>query len=73
MFMNALNADPDYIGITSYNEWHEGTQIEPAIPKALSSYTYEDYGENVDPFFYIKKTRELVGKYEQEEKSSLSE
>lgn len=63
MFIKAVEAGPDYIGITSFNEWHEGTQIEPAIPKKLPSYTYEDYGEDTDPLFYIKKTRELVGKY----------
>jgi hypothetical protein len=33
MFMSAINTNPDFIGITSFNEWHEGTQIEPAIPK----------------------------------------
>jgi glycoprotein endo-alpha-1,2-mannosidase len=26
----AIRADPDLVTITSYNEWHEGTQIEPA-------------------------------------------
>jgi glycoprotein endo-alpha-1,2-mannosidase len=63
MFMNAVNTNPDYIGITSFNEWHEGTQIEPAVPKSLPNYTYEDYGEGVDPMFYIYKTRELVDRY----------
>jgi glycoprotein endo-alpha-1,2-mannosidase len=67
MFMNALNADPDFIGITSFNEWHEGTQIEPAIPKKTATYTYEDYGEETDPLFYIKKTRELVSKFVQKD------
>ena len=64
MFMHAVNANPDFIGITSFNEWHEGTQIEPAIPKEISKYTYEDYGTDTDPLFYIKKTRALIGKYE---------
>ena len=27
----AIAADPDYVTITSYNEWGEGTQIEPAV------------------------------------------
>ena len=64
MFMNAIETDPDFIGITSFNEWHEGTQIEPAIPKKIPSYTYEDYGIDTDPMFYIKKTKELVGRFE---------
>ncbi|NOR74749.1 MAG: alpha-mannosidase, partial [Draconibacterium sp.] len=63
MFMNAVNVSPSFIGITSFNEWHEGTQIEPAIPKKISTFTYEDYGKDTDPLFYIKKTRELVDKY----------
>lgn len=61
--MRAADADPDFIGITSFNEWHEGTQIEPAIPKEIPSYTYEDYGTDTDPLFYIIKTRELINKY----------
>jgi glycoprotein endo-alpha-1,2-mannosidase len=24
----------DYVSVTSFNEWHEGTQIEPAMPRA---------------------------------------
>jgi len=64
MFMNAIETNPDYIGITSFNEWHEGTQIEPAIPKSIPSFSYEDYGQDTDPMFYIKKTRELVDRFE---------
>ena len=61
MFVNAINADPDFIAITSFNEWHEGTQIEPAVKKSIPDFNYEDYG--TDPFFYIKKTRALVERY----------
>lgn len=60
MFEKAVKTDPDFIGITSFNEWHEGTQIEPAVPKTIASYTYEDYGKDTDPSFYIIKTRELI-------------
>ena len=30
MWRSALAAGPDLVTITSFNEWHEGTQIEPA-------------------------------------------
>lgn len=73
MFMRAVNANPDFIGITSFNEWHEGTQIEPAVPKKIPSYTYEDYGEDTDPSFYIKKTSALISTFEKSPKTSSSE
>jgi hypothetical protein len=36
MWAAALRAAPDVVTITSYNEWHEGTQIEPA--RAVRAY-----------------------------------
>jgi len=60
MYAAAVNTGADFIGITSFNEWHEGTQIEPAVPKSIPSFTYEDYGAETDPAFYIKKSRELI-------------
>ena len=30
MWTSAIRAGADLVTITSYNEWHEGTQIEPA-------------------------------------------
>lgn len=62
MFNAALETNPNYIGITSFNEWHEGTQIEPSIPKQYENYKYEDFSETNDSWFYIKKTKELVDK-----------
>jgi glycoprotein endo-alpha-1,2-mannosidase len=39
MWRDAIRAHADLVTITSYNEWHEGTQIEPAQPR----YGYDDY------------------------------
>lgn len=36
MFHDAIEAQADLISITSYNEWGEGTQIEPAVPHATT-------------------------------------
>jgi glycoprotein endo-alpha-1,2-mannosidase len=33
LWIAAIRAHPDYVTITSYNEWGEGTQIEPAAPR----------------------------------------
>ena len=44
MWRAALEARPDLVTITSYNEWEEGTQIEPARsgPRA-AGFRYDDY------------------------------
>lgn len=51
MFSAALRVDPAFIGITSFNEWHEGTQIEPAS----SRLPFQDYSPET-PNFYLRKT-----------------
>jgi hypothetical protein len=40
MWKTALRANPDLVTVTSYNEWQEGTQIEPARV-ALGKPSYE--------------------------------
>jgi hypothetical protein len=41
MWQAALKAAPDVVTITSYNEWHEGTQIEPARAEGAPYQTYD--------------------------------
>jgi len=63
----AIAADPDIISITSFNEWGEGTQIEPAqpYPHHLPGYDFllkeeKDHQEavsNNDPFLYLELLR----------------
>jgi len=42
---NAVEVKAKMVSVTSFNEWHEGTQIEPAMPMSCGNYTYEDYGK----------------------------
>jgi glycoprotein endo-alpha-1,2-mannosidase len=41
MWRGAIRAHSDLVTITSYNEWHEGTQIEPARPSWLGYQGYD--------------------------------
>lgn len=43
MWHAALAGGADRVTITSFNEWQEGTQIEPAIPLRLGEYRYVSY------------------------------
>ena len=41
MWRQAIGARPPIVTITSYNEWHEGTQIEPARYAGMAYDSYE--------------------------------
>jgi hypothetical protein len=43
MWRAAISSGADNVTITSFNEWHEGTQIEPAIPRRRAKYRYLSY------------------------------
>ena len=58
----ALELSPNIISVTSFNEWHEGTQIEKAVPKLTAKRTYLDY----KPFgadYYLKLTKNFVNEF----------
>jgi glycoprotein endo-alpha-1,2-mannosidase len=55
-----LSLKSDMLSITSFNEWHEGTQIDPAVPRETASgYHYIDY-EGLSPNAYLEQTAALV-------------
>jgi glycoprotein endo-alpha-1,2-mannosidase len=43
MWHAAISGGADRVTITSFNEWQEGTQIEPAVPLRLGEYRYVSY------------------------------
>ena len=55
---------PELVTITSFNEWHVGTQIEPAAVGANNGlgYTYQDYG-SLPPDGYLRRTRQWVERF----------
>jgi len=62
MFEAAIRINPELIAITSFNEWHEGTQIEPAIPKKEGDYQYEDYLPRPSEW-YLNRTAYWLDKF----------
>ncbi len=53
----------EIVSLTSFNEWHEGTQIESAVPMTTEAtgYTYVNYSPH-EPSFFLELTREILNK-----------
>ncbi|XP_053315428.1 glycoprotein endo-alpha-1,2-mannosidase [Spea bombifrons] len=66
----ALLVRPSIISITSFNEWHEGTQIETAVPKKNALYKYDDYLPH-KPNIYLQLTRKWSEKFIKEKEQWL--
>jgi glycoprotein endo-alpha-1,2-mannosidase len=84
MWTLAVDIDPDFVrleslllvycshflrySITSFNEWGEGTQIEPAMAFAVANRTYLPYsnekGEN-DDYLYLNITSTFSKKFQE--------
>lgn len=66
MWQRAVRARPQVVTITSYNEWHEGTQIEPARNVGVAYESYDGaWGLRGKPAqrAYLDRTRWWVGRY----------
>jgi glycoprotein endo-alpha-1,2-mannosidase len=66
MWRNAVRAGADAVTITSYNEWHEGTQIEPARQAGARYASYDGaYGlvGNAARRAYLDRTAYWVKRY----------
>ncbi|ETO12492.1 mannosidase, endo-alpha [Reticulomyxa filosa] len=54
-----------FVSITSFNEWHEGTQIEPSISytSTKTKFTYHDYRNEGGEFAYLQITKDCVAEF----------
>lgn len=57
----ACRTRPQIISITSYNEWHEGTQIEPSAAHTTPVRTYPGFDQGPDQ--YLDQTRDWVARF----------
>jgi hypothetical protein len=69
MWQAVLNAQAEWISVTTFNEWHEGTQIEPARANTAAGRTYSDfegaYGTtgDVSQTAYLDRTAYWVARF----------
>merc|ERR1712224_1031720 len=63
MFAEALKQEPQMVSVTSFNEWHEGTQIEPSVPmKDDEGWSYLDFSAEGSPKWYLQRTKHWADK-----------
>jgi len=62
-FDAALYCKSDIISITSFNEWHEGSQIEASRPKKIENFKYLDFHPFEDEF-YLQQTKVHILNFE---------
>uniref|UniRef100_A0AAQ4PND0 Mannosidase endo-alpha like n=1 Tax=Gasterosteus aculeatus aculeatus TaxID=481459 RepID=A0AAQ4PND0_GASAC len=61
----ALSVRPEIVAVTSFNQWHEGTQIEKAVPKKTVTRLYLDYQPNLADH-YLQLTRQWAENFNKE-------
>ncbi|KAM6235477.1 LOW QUALITY PROTEIN: glycoprotein endo-alpha-1,2-mannosidase-like protein [Spheniscus humboldti] len=66
----ALMVRPEIISITSFNKWHEGTQIEKAVAKKTLTHLYLDYLPH-QPSMYLGLTRRWAEHFSEEKEQWL--
>ncbi|MEV0831276.1 ThuA domain-containing protein [Nonomuraea rubra] len=62
---NALATEPTWVSITSFNEWHEGSVIEPAVPRDGYQSFEGAYGRTgaAAQTAYLDRTAYWVGRF----------
>ena len=58
----AIEIGTPFVTITSFNEWHESSQIEPAVERSSAGNRYPGYKDG--PLQYIRLTADLVSRFE---------
>ncbi|MBN2070576.1 MAG: alpha-mannosidase [Candidatus Krumholzibacteriota bacterium] len=59
---NAIRISPSFMCVDSFNDWHNGTQIELAIPFEIDGYRYMDYGQRPSSY-YLGKIKESIYRF----------
>jgi glycosyl hydrolase family 99 len=66
----SIGGSPNWITITSFNEWHEGSQIEPATSNPPAGFDYQSYAGAygttgaASQTAYLDRTRFWVGQFD---------